>query len=378
MRRNPVLDQLGAYAMTELQALAREMRATGRQVIDFSIGDPREPTPAFIPEALRRAVPEVSQYPTVRGLPELRGAVADYVARRFGVAVDPETQVVPTSGSKEAIFSTPLAFVSPGDAVVYGTPGYPIYERGTLFAGAEAAGIRLSGDFVLRAGDIPDDLWRRTRLVWLCTPHNPTGSVTGLSDLEDLVAAAREHDVLLLSDECYADLYEGDPPPSVLEAAGEGSSGVLSYLSLSKRSGMTGYRSGAFIGDPEAVAALAQLRASVGVASAEFVQAAAVEAWSDDDHAAERRAIFARKRAILAEAFEAMGFEVAGSEAGIYLWVVVDDDAAMAEKLLADGIVVSPGSSFGPGGEGHLRLALVPTVSECAEAMEVLQRCLKS
>jgi succinyldiaminopimelate transaminase len=364
--------------MTELQALAREMRATGRQVIDFSIGDPREPTPAFIPEALRRAVPEVSQYPTVRGLPELRGAVADYVARRFGVAVDPETQVVPTSGSKEAIFSTPLAFVSPGDAVVYGTPGYPIYERGTLFAGAEAAGIRLSGDFVLRAGDIPDDLWRRTRLVWLCTPHNPTGSVTGLSDLEDLVAAAREHDVLLLSDECYADLYEGDPPPSVLEAAGEGSSGVLSYLSLSKRSGMTGYRSGAFIGDPEAVAALAQLRASVGVASAEFVQAAAVEAWSDDDHAAERRAIFARKRAILAEAFEAMGFEVAGSEAGIYLWVVVDDDAAMAEKLLADGIVVSPGSSFGPGGEGHLRLALVPTVSECAEAVEVLQRCLKS
>jgi aspartate/methionine/tyrosine aminotransferase len=184
--------------------------------------------------------------------------------------------------------------------------------------------------------------------------------------------------VLLLSDECYADLYEGDPPPSVLEAAGEGSSGVLSYLSLSKRSGMTGYRSGAFIGDPEAVAALAQLRASVGVASAEFVQAAAVEAWSDDDHAAERRAIFARKRAILAEAFEAMGFEVAGSEAGIYQWVVVDDDAAMAEKLLADGIVVSPGSSFGPGGEGHLRLALVPTVSECAEAVEVLQRCLKS
>jgi succinyldiaminopimelate transaminase len=378
MRKNPVLEQLGAYAMTELQALARDMRAAGERVIDFSIGDPREPTPPFIPEALRQAVPEISQYPTVRGLPELRDAVAAYLDRRFGVVVDPTRQVVPTSGSKEAIFSTPLAFVSPGDAVVFGTPGYPIYERGARFAGAEAVGIRLEGDFVLRVDDIPDEVWDRARMVWLCSPHNPTGSVTELADLEALVDKARLHDVLVLSDECYADLYEGDPPPSILQVAGEGARGVLSYLSLSKRSGMTGYRSGAFVGDVEAVDALAQLRASVGVASAEFVQAAAVAAWSDDDHTAERREIFARKRSILAESFRGMGYEVVASRAGIYLWVEVDDDLAVAKKLLADGIVVSPGSAFGPGGEGHLRLALVPTISECAEAVEVLEQCLKS
>ncbi len=378
MRKNPVLEQLGAYAMTELQALARDMRAAGERVIDFSIGDPREPTPPFIPEALRQAVPEISQYPTVRGLPELRDAVAAYLDRRFGVVVDPTRQVVPTSGSKEAIFSTPLAFVSPGDAVVFGTPGYPIYERGARFAGAEAVGIRLEGDFVLRVDDIPDEVWDRARMVWLCSPHNPTGSVTELADLEALVDKARVHDVLVLSDECYADLYEGDPPPSILQVAGEGARGVLSYLSLSKRSGMTGYRSGAFVGDVEAVDALAQLRASVGVASAEFVQAAAVAAWSDDDHTAERREIFARKRSILAESFRGMGYEVVASRAGIYLWVEVDDDLAVAKKLLADGIVVSPGSAFGPGGEGHLRLALVPTISECAEAVEVLEQCLKS
>jgi succinyldiaminopimelate transaminase len=378
MRKNPVLEQLGAYAMTELQALARDMRAAGERVIDFSIGDPREPTPPFIPEALRQAVPEISQYPTVRGLPELRDAVAAYLDRRFGVVVDPTRQVVPTSGSKEAIFSTPLAFVSPGDAVVFGTPGYPIYERGARFAGAEAVGIRLEGDFVLRVDDIPDEVWDRARMVWLCSPHNPTGSVTELADLEALVDKARLHDVLVLSDECYADLYEGDPPPSILQVAGEGARGVLSYLSLSKRSGMTGYRSGAFVGDVEAVDALAQLRASVGVASAEFVQAAAVAAWSDDDHTAERREIFARKRSILAESFRGMGYEVVASRAGIYLWVEVDDDLAVAKKLLADGIVASPGSAFGPGGEGHLRLALVPTISECAEAVEVLEQCLKS
>jgi succinyldiaminopimelate transaminase len=378
MRKNPVLEELGAYAMTELQALARDMRAAGERVIDFSIGDPREPTPPFIPEALRTAVPEVSQYPTVRGLPELRQAVAAYLERRFGVTVDPVRQVVPTSGSKEAIFSTPLAFVSPGDAVVFGTPGYPIYERGARFAGADAIGIRLGGDFVLRADDIPAEVWDRARLVWVCNPHNPTGAVTELADLAALVDRARDHDVLVLSDECYADLYEGAPPPSILQAAGEGGRGVLSYLSLSKRSGMTGYRSGAFVGDVDAVDALAQLRASVGVASAEFVQAAAVAAWSDDAHTAERREIFARKRSILADSFRRMGYEVVASRAGIYLWVEVEDDVAVAKKLLAAGVVVSPGSAFGPGGEGHLRLALVPTISECAEAVEVVEQCLKS
>jgi len=379
MKRNPVLDQLGTYPISTLQEKARDMRARGEFVVDFSIGDPREPTPPFIPAALKKAVPAVSQYPTVPGLPELRKAVADYVGRRFGVEVDPDSQVLPSAGSKEAIYTTPLALITPGagQAMVFGTPGYPVYERGALFAGAEAVGIRLSGDFVLRAADIPAGVWRRAAGVWSCSPHNPTGSVTTAAELADLLAACREHDALLLADECYVDLYEGEAPPSVLQVAGPGFANALSYLSCSKRSGMTGYRSGAMVGDARAIAALRELRSSVGVASPEFVQAAAAAAWSDDAHAAERRTIFAAKRAVLWGAFDDLGYEVVASRAGIYLWVAVGDDLAVTERLLDGGVVVSPGRIFGAGGEGFIRLALVPTLDDTRQAVEVLKACLR-
>jgi LL-diaminopimelate aminotransferase len=378
MKRNDVLDQLGSYPISILQEKARDMRARGEFVVDFSIGDPREPTPPFIPQALREAVPAVSQYPTVPGLRELRRAIADYVGRRFGVKVDPDTQVLPTSGSKEAIFTTPLALITQGSgqAMVYGTPGYPVYERGALFAGADAVGIRLGGDFVLRASDIPADVWGRAAAVWTCSPHNPTGSITGVEELEELLVACREHDALLLADECYCDLYEDDPPPSALQVAGPDVAGVISYLSLSKRSGMTGYRSGALVGDARAITALREMRSSVGVASQEFVQAAAIAAWSDDVHAAERRAIFAAKRAVLRRPFAELGYEVVGSRAAIYLWVAVGDDLAVTERLLEGGVVVSPGRIFGGGGEGFIRLALVPTLEETEQAAEVLKSCL--
>ncbi len=382
MRLNPVLEQLGSYPIAVVHERARAMREAGQTVIDFSIGDPREPTPPFIPEALRNAVPEVSQYPTTLGVSELRTAIADYLGRRFDVAIDPDTQVIPTSGSKEAVFNTPLAFINraANEAVVYGSPGYPVYERGALFAGAEAYPVTLHGDFVLRRDDVPVDVWERARLLWTCTPHNPTGAVTGRTDLADLLEAARHTDTLLLSDECYADIYEPKVfpagPPSILQLAGPSAQGALAFLSLSKRSGMTGYRSGAIVGDPDAIAALKKLRTTTGTASPEFVQAAAVSAWSDDRHAADRRNIFAAKRAVLRTAFDKLGFEVVASTAGLYLWVEVEDDLAATDLLLEGGVVVSPGRFFGPGGEGHLRLALVPTLEECEQAVEVLISCL--
>lgn len=382
MRLNPILEQLGSYPIAVVQERARAMRDAGQTVIDFSIGDPREPTPDFIPKTLKEAVPEVSQYPTTPGIAELRGAIADYVDRRFGVEINPATQVIPTSGSKEAVFSTPLAFIdrAAGDLVVYGTPGYPIYERGALFAGAEIHPVTLSGDFVLRASDIADGLWDRARIVWICTPHNPTGAVTDTAEIERMLDRAHRHDTLLFSDECYADVYEPESypagPPSVLQFAGAGAPGVLAFLSLSKRSGMTGYRSGAIVGDAAAISALKKLRTATGTASPEFVQAAAAAAWSDDGHAGERREIFAAKRAVLRTAFDKLGLEVVASQAGLYLWVRVGDDLAVTDKLLEDGVVVSPGRFFGPGGEGYLRLALVPTLDECEQAVEVLVQCL--
>lgn len=383
MKLNPVIDQVGGSPIAMIQERARALAAAGERLIDFSIGDPREPTPQFIPDALHAAVPEVSQYPLTAGIPELRQAIAKYLGRRFGVSIDPDTQVMPTSGSKEAVFSAPLAFVDPSanQSVVYGTPGYPIYERGALFAGATADPVVLDGDFVLRAGDVSEESWDRARLLWICTPHNPAGAVTSDSELAELVATAKATDTLLMSDECYADIYEEDVypdgPGSALQHAGDDAAGVLAFFSCSKRSGMTGYRSGAMVGDAEAISALKRLRTATGTASPEFVQAAAAAAWSDDAHATERRRIFAKKREVLRPAFDRLGLEVVASTAGLYVWVKVEDDMATTERLLEDGIVVSPGRFFGAGGEGYLRLALVPPLAACQDAADAIVEALE-
>lgn len=376
MKINPVLANLGTYPIALVQERARAMRAAGERLVDFSIGDPREPTPPFIREALRDAVPEVSRYPTTRGLLALRRTVADYVRRRFGVEVDPERQVLATTGSKEAIFSTPLAFVARDEVIVCPSPGYPIYARGGALAGGRIHEVVLSGDFVFRAEMVPDGVWEQARIVWTCSPHNPSGSVMSRADIAAVYERCRETDTLYCADECYVDLYEDEPPPSLIQVAGSGMEGALVYLSLSKRSGMTGYRSAAVVGDPEAIDALAALRSSTGTAPPEFTQAAAIAAWSDDEHVEERRRIFAAKRAVLRRVFEDLGMDVVASEAGLYLWVRVGDDLAVTERLLSDGVVVSPGRAFGPGGEGFIRLALVPGVEECVEAAEVVRRCL--
>jgi succinyldiaminopimelate transaminase len=378
MHRNPVIDRLGEAPLTLIHDTMRAMRAAGEHLVDFSIGDPREPTPSFIPEALKAAVPAVSQYPTTRGLPQLRDAIAGYVKRRFGVEVDPVTQVLPTAGSKEAIFTTPLAFVdrAAGDIVIWGSPGYPTYQRGALFAGATPHEVVLGGDFVFRPELVAKSVWDRAALAWICSPHNPAGSVMDGQTVSAFVDTCRSSGTLLCADECYVDLYDQEPPISVLEVAGPGSVGVLSYLSLSKRSGMTGYRSGAIVGDAGAIAALFALRTSTGTAPPEFTQAAAIAAWSDDAHASERRAVFGRKRQILRAGFERLGLAVVASQAGLYLWVAVGDDVDVTARLLRAGVVVSPGRVFGPGGEGYIRLALVPTVDECDEAVEAVVRCL--
>jgi aspartate/methionine/tyrosine aminotransferase len=200
-------------------------------------------------------------------------------------------------------------------------------------------------------------------------PFHPTGAVLSAQDLAGLVEVCRAHDVLLCSDECYLDLYEDEPAPSVLQVAGEGATGVLSFLSLSKRSGMTGYRSGAVVGDPEAIERIYRLRTSTGTASPEFVQQGAITAWSDDEHAADRRRVFSAKRRLLREGLEAMGVKTAASEAGLYLWVKVGDDVAATAALAEAGVVVAPGRIFGSRGEGYLRLALVPDLATCREAL---------
>ena len=347
MKLNPVLQSLGGYPISTIRERAAERERLGLPVIDFSIGDPKEPTPEFIVDALVSSVPRISQYPTAAGRPELRQAIARYIERRYAVTVDPATQIIPTSGSKESIFSTPLAFIDSraNDAVVFPSPGYPVYERGAAFAGAVLERIMLEDDFVMRARDIPENVWQRARLVWICTPHNPSGAVTTESELAELYARCQKESALLLSDECYADVYEDAAyplgPASVLQVADPDLSGTLAYLSLSKRSGMTGFRSGAVVGDADAIAALKQLRSTTGTASPDFIQGAAIAAWNDDTHAKDRRAIFTAKRRILERAFIDAGMEIVASRAGLYLWVRVGDDVKITDLLLAHGIVVS-------------------------------------
>ncbi len=261
--------------------------------------------------------------------------------------------------------------------MIWPSPGYPIYERGALFAGAQGIPVGLSGDFLFTEDMVAESDWERSAMAWICTPHNPAGSVMSREVLAAFYDRARGSGTLLCSDECYADIYDGEPPGSILQVADADLGGVLAFFSLSKRSGMTGYRSGAIVGDAEAIAALVAMRTAAGTAPPEFTQMAAAAAWADDTHATQRREIFSTKRQIVRAGFEGLGFEIVGSEAGLYLWVAVDDDLELTGRLLESGVVVSPGRVFGQGGEGFIRLALVPTVDECVHAVEVVQECLR-
>jgi LL-diaminopimelate aminotransferase len=371
---NPALERSGAYPLLRLEERRREVRERGVELFDFGTGDPREPTDPKIKRALVDGVPEVSQYPRTQGKRSLREAFAGWMERRNGVALDPETEVLPATGSKEAIFHAPLAFLHPSHerrGVAYGTPGYPVYERGTLFAGGEPMPLRLkAGDkFLLRVEELDP---QNIRALWINYPHNPTGATAPYEYLEKVATFCRAHDILLFSDECYNDLYFSDPPPSILEITRER---TLAFCSLSKRSGMTGYRSAMMAGDAELIAALKKLRPSIGVATQSFVQDAATAAWNDDVHVEKRRQIFAEKRQLFKDFFERAGLRYMRTDASIYLWITVPeafggDDEAYALRLLEEGIVVAPGRSFGPGGEGYVRVALVPRLEECRKAIE--------
>ena len=371
--RNPALDAIPRNLMVELDEKKAALRRAGRKLHDFGLGDPKEPTPPFLREALRAAVPEVSQYPSPLGTPALRGAVAGYLGRRFGVAIDPDRQVVPATGAKESIFHLPLAFRGgPRRKVVLPDPGYPTYEAGTLLAGLEPVKIplRAGNGFLLEPDDLPPSLLDETLIFWVSYPHNPTGAVAPRDYLERVGRAAVAHGFIVASDECYADVWFDEPPLSMLQIQVEN---VLAIHSCSKRSGMTGYRSGFLAGDADLVAQVKRMRSHPGVASPDFVTAAAVAAWNDDAHVAGRREVFRGKRDRLLAFFREHGLRVQGSGATLYLWVEVPaghTSATYASRLLDEAIVVSPGTAFGAAGEGFVRVSLVPTMQDIEEAIE--------
>jgi acetylornithine aminotransferase len=372
------------YPFEELDRRVAQAVADGRELIDFGVGDPREETPRFIREALIDALEPVSSYPRAAGLPELRDAIAAWIERRFGAPVDPDTEILPTLGSKEIVFSLAQLVLDPArgkDLVITTTPGYPIPERGARFTGAEVvrAPLEEHRGFVPDLDGVPDDVWSRAAILWINYPNNPTGAIAPLGFFEEAAERCRAHDVLLASDEAYSELwFGGGPPPGVLQLPDR--TNVLAINTLSKRSSMTGYRSGFVAGDGGLIADLKRLRPATGVTPQEFVQRASVAAWRDEVHVEENRERYRRKRDLLLDVFERHEVHVAGSVATFYLWVRVPTAETSLEWALhlldRGGIVVAPGSFFGPEGEGFVRMAMVPSIEACARAASTLDELL--
>jgi acetylornithine aminotransferase len=377
---SPVLSAQGTYPFVRIERAKREAAEAGIEILDFGQGDPREPTDPAIRQALVDGLQERMGYPKAEGLPQLRAAIAGWFDRRFGVVLDPDTEVIPTYGSKEAIFSFAQVAVDPSsgkDAVVVTEPGYPVPARGAAFAGARVESLPLLEE----NGFLPDleavEDWERIALFWVNYPNNPTGATAKLSFLEQLSELAREHDFLLCSDEAYSELWFTDPPCSAFQVADRAN--VVVFQTLSKRSSMTGYRSGFVAASPELVSALKTYRPSTGAAPQEFVQRASIVAWNDEEHVSRTREAYRQKREVFLPVLERKGWRVAASEATMYLWVEVpggESSESAAERLLAHGVVVAPGAYLGDAGEGYVRLALVPTLAECERAAGILEEIL--
>ena len=376
MKPSPVLSGLRVYPFVRLTEAKRRLAAQGVDFVDFGIGEPREETPAFIREALADAIEPLSAYPSAEGLPELREAIAAWAGRRFGARLDPGSEVVPTLGSKEAVFG--LAQAVGGELIGIPSPAYPVYERGAAFAGKQIVELPLleANGFLPDLDAIDAATWARLGVLWLNYPNNPTAATAPLEFYEHAAALARRHDVVLASDEAYSELYFGDEPPaSALQIADR--TNVLVFNTLSKRSSMPGYRTGFMAGDPEVISALKRYRPNAGVAPLEMVQRAAVAAWGDEDHVDAVRARYRAKRDLLLPVLERGGLRSAGGDATFFLWLEAGPDAdALAARLLEGGVVLTPGSFFGPAGEGFLRMALVPPPEECERAVSLLERLL--
>jgi succinyldiaminopimelate transaminase len=332
-------------------------------LVDLSVGTPVDPTPELVREALAAAA-DAHSYPLTAGTPALRQAIADWFARRCGAVG--ELGVLPTIGSKELVAWLPtLLGLGPDDTVVIPELAYPTYDVGTRLAGAQL----VRSDSTTAIGPAP------VSLVWVNSPSNPTGRVLPAEHLAKVVAWARERGAVVVSDECYLELGWDAEPVSILHPSVNGGSyeGVLAVHSLSKRSNLAGYRAAYLGGDPALVARLLEVRKHAGMIVPAPVQAAMVAALSDDTHVQEQRTRYAARRTALRAALTAAGFTVEHSEAGLYLWVTRGEDCWSTVASLAErGILVAPGSFYGPAGQRHVRVALTATDERVAAAVERL------
>jgi LL-diaminopimelate aminotransferase len=377
------LRKLPPYLFAAIDQKKREARARGVDVIDMGIGDPDLPTPPHIVRALQKAAenPAYHRYPSYEGLLSFRQAVADFYARRFGVSLDAETEVLALIGSKEGTAHMPLAFVNPGDVVLVPDPGYPVYAAGTWFAGGECAFMPLSrpNGFLPDLGAIPAEVASRARLLYLNYPNNPTAACATPAFFQQVVEFARRYEILVCHDAMYSELrFDGYNPPSFLATPNAKEVGV-EFHSLSKTYSMTGWRLGFCVGNATAIAGLGKIKTNVDSGAFEAIQEAGTVALTGpQDIPREYCRTYQERRDVVVQGLRKLGWDVEVPKASFFVWAPVPtggDSRAFAARLLEEaGVVVTPGVGFGPSGEGFYRIALTIAKDRLAEAMERLQK----
>ncbi len=384
LRPSARLERLPPYLFAELERKIRLKRAAGVDVISLGIGDPDMPTYPPIVAAAQSAVadPGTHRYPSNRGRPEFRTAVAEFYARRFGVELDPETEVIPAIGAKECIFNLNLAFLDPEDLALAADPGYPVYTGGPTLAGAEAALMPLvpSLGFAPELETIPDEVLERARLMFLNYPNNPTGAIAPEGLFERAIELARRHDILLVHDNAYSEItFDGYVAPSFLATAGAKEVGV-EVFSLSKSYNMTGWRCAAIGGNHEAIAQYWRLKSNIDSGVFDAVQLAGATALGPelDGHVRSMCELYQRRRDLVCDALVQAGVDVTPPQGTIYIWAPVpagfESSAAYCEHVLEQAaVVISPGSAYGPSGEGFFRISLTTPDEQLLEAVERLR-----
>jgi LL-diaminopimelate aminotransferase len=383
MKPSKRLERIPPYAFAQLERKIAEKRAAGVDVISLGIGDPDRPTPALIVEAMQEAVTEAQthQYPSNRGRADFRGAVRDFYQRRFDVKLDPEREIIPAIGAKEAIFNLNLAFLDPGDYALAADPGYPVYTGGPWLAGAEPVLMALEPErgFVPDLEAISEEVLKKTKLMYLNYPNNPTGAVAPEGFFERVVEFAREHEILVVHDNAYSEIaFDGYRAPSFLATPGAKDVGI-EVFSLSKGYNMTGWRCAVVVGNAEAVETYWRLKTNIDSGLFEAVQLAGVAALSPDADAevASMNELYRRRRDLVCDGLKGIGVDVRLPRSTIYVWAPVPEGFASSEAycghvLEQAGVVLSPGAIYGPAGEGWFRISLTTPDDRLVEAVKRL------
>jgi LL-diaminopimelate aminotransferase len=385
VRHSERLERIPPYLFAELERKIAAKKEQGVDVISLGIGDPDTPTADPIVDALGAAArdPGTHQYPSNRGRPEFRAAVARFYERRFGVELDPATEIIPALGAKECIFNLNLAFLDAGDVALASDPGYPVYTGGPVLSGADAVllPLRADDDFRPDFSAISAEDWKRARLLYLNYPNNPTGAILPDGVFERAIELAREHDVLVVHDASYTETtFDGYVAPSFLATPGAKEVGV-EVFSLSKGWSMTGWRTAAMVGNAEAIEAYWGLKSNVDSGMFEAVQLAAVAALEDGESITrETSAIYQRRRDLVCDALRQIGVDVTPPKGTIYIWAPVPEghtSASYCELVLEESaVVVSPGGAYGTNGEGFFRISLTVPDERLSEAVERLRSSL--